>query len=82
MAIMGRSYPNRPVISRGSTADAPVLTTRAPLVLTDAQARRIRAAMAGIATPVVIISRNSLQDAPVLTTPAPLVTRAGTPAFT
>ena len=66
MAIVGRSIPNVPIVSRGSFADDPVLTTPKPIVVATPTRPR---------TAVVITGRSSLVDVAVAAeaTPGPLV---------
>jgi hypothetical protein len=67
MAIAGRSYPNVPVISRGSLEDADDFIAKVTLVVTSQPSR------AQSAVPPVTVLRGTLQDPPVLTTAVPVV---------
>jgi hypothetical protein len=64
VAIAGRSYPNVPIVTRSSLADAPVLTTPSPIVVSATQPL-IRQLLGG---GVAVVLRATLIDPPVLTT--------------
>jgi hypothetical protein len=64
VAIVGRSIPNVPILTRGSLADDPVLTTPQPIVST-VPGKRGR--------PAALLLRAALVDDPVLTTQPPIV---------
>lgn len=88
MAVMGRSYPNPPVIVRSTLADPPVLTIPAPVIVADAAgARRFAATQGrGYPAPAIISVAPPIQAAPAVTMPAPLVvvpqpTRPQSPAL-
>lgn len=75
MAIAGRRYANVPVIVRGSLQDAPVLTTRPPVVVARPPDRRWFAGR----PPLVLSSPLAQAVAPAVATPAPLVVASPRP---